>query len=490
MMQNKAKFNWNLDDLAHQAMVLRGFEADFTQEVLDQLNALNEPVPMSAGPTAKDLRDKLWFSIDNDDSKDLDQLTFAEVIAGGITRIYVSIADVTTLVTRDCPIDKHAAKNTTSVYTPTLVFPMLPPKLSTNLTSLNENQERLSIVVEIDVTQKGAIQRYEVYQAYVRNKAKLAYDSVGNWLETEKDAPPAVEQNKDLADLIILHDQITTKLKAYRESKGMLSLKTIEVRSIIQNHDVIDLVVVQKNRARDIIENFMIAANSCVTKFLHAKNFPAFRRVVKEPKKWPRIVVLAQEKGAKLPPVPDAVALEHFLLDQQKKDPETFPDLSLAIVKLLGRGEYVIDMPDEPSTGHFGLALRHYSHATAPNRRYPDLITQRLIKAVLNGQPNPYAFNELVDLAAYCTEKEGDSDKVTRQMQKSAAAILLSSKIGTEYDAIVTGDNERGTWVRTINPPVDGKLVKGGAGLDIGDRLSVKLVAVDVPNGYIDFSKI
>lgn len=486
-MRKYIKAVFNLTELAAQAMAAKDLLPTFSKEVHLELNAIKAPA--ACQPGLKDMRNKLWFSIDNDDSLDLDQLSYVEK-AGHVLKAFVAIADVETLVKRNSPIDLHAQHNTTSVYTPTVIFPMLPEKLSNNFTSLNEGQDRKAIVVEMEIKDNGEIGHSSIYQACVHNHAKLTYNAIGAWIETKANPPEALAKNEELQEQILLHHTIAQKMSDYRVQKGMLSLETVEAKAIIKDHIVVDIVEVRKNPARLIIENFMIGANACVTKFLRDHDAPSFQRVVRTPEKWDRIVALATERSFKLPSEPDSKALEKFLIEQQKKDPERFPDLSLAVIKLLGRGEYVVHAPNQESIGHFGLALRNYSHSTAPNRRYPDLITQRLLKAVLNKQPLPYKLAALQDLAAHCSEKEADADRVARQMQKSAAAFLLEKEIGKTYEGFVTGANAKGTWVRIFHPPTEGKIVKGYQNLDVGDRVQVKLVDVDIPNGHIDFAVI
>ncbi len=478
---------FNLTELAKQAMLSKGLLPTFSEDVHQELRDIQEPAVCL--PQLRDMRDKLWFSIDNDDSLDLDQLSYVEQ-TGKVFKAFVAIADVEELVPRQTLIDDHAQHNTTSVYTPTVIFSMLPEKLSTNLTSLNEGKDRRAIVVEMEIKDDGEIGHYNVYQACVHNHAKLTYNGVGNWIETKTNPPEAVAKNEKLQEQILIHHKLAQRMQECRVKKGMLSLETIEAKAIIKDHMVVDIIEVRKNPARSIIENFMIGANSCVTRFLHAHDAPSFQRVVRTPEKWDRIVALAAEHSFKLPSEPDAKMLEWFLIEEKQKDPERFPDLSLAVIKLLGRGEYVVNTPKEPSLGHFGLALKNYSHSTAPNRRYPDLITQRLIKAVLNKQPLPYKLTTLQELAAHCSAREADAEKVSRQMQKSAAAFLLAKDIGKIFNGFITGAGSKGTWVRISHPPTEGKIVKGDQNLEVGVRVKVKLIDVDIPNGHIDFARV
>jgi len=484
------EFNQSEIDLvesAKEAMWARGFLTDFSRDALNELSKIDHAIDSSEIEDFVDMRGKYWFSIDNDDSRDLDQLSYVEFLYNGLMKAYVAVANVSSTVHKGSAIGEHAEHNTTSVYTPTVIFPMLPEKLSTDLTSLNENEDRSAFVTEMEFDAQGVMQKYKIYKAIVRNHAKLAYNAVGAWLETAENAPDLIQKSEVLEEQVKQHDILAQKIKAFRQSKGSLSLETIEPHAVVRNRMVVDIVAEKKNRAKEIIENFMISTNTAAIKFLHEHGFPAFKRIVRVPKRWDKIIDIAVKLGTSLPLEPDSKALDEFLVIQKNKDPLRFPDLSLAIVKLLGRGEYVIEYPGEEQPGHFGLALRNYSHSTAPNRRYPDLITQRLIRAVIEGKKIPYTKSEINKLAEYCTLKEADADKVSRQTQKSAAAILLSSKIGHTFEAIVTGSSSKGTWVRVFAPPVDGKLVKGFDKLNVGDRVNVKLISVDVKKGFIDF---
>lgn len=472
----------SLDEIAHQAMLEKGFVPDFPEAIDQELNALNHPAP--AHKPIRDMRSLLWVSIDNVDSRDLDQLTYAEE-----GRIYVAIADVDALVKKGSAIDKRAAQNTTSVYTPTQVFPMLPLKLSTNLTSLNPDTDRCAIVVEITVADDGRFDLVDVYHAWVHNHAKLNYTCVGAWVDHEvchNPFPPIPGLHKQL----ILQDQLAQKIQQYRNRQGALEFGEIKLEPVIVEGIPVGLEESRRNRAHKLIENFMIAANVASTRFLKNRNLPTIRRVVKTPKRWDRIVILANELGEELPSQPDAKALRQFLLKRQTEAPLQFPDLSLAIIKLLGRGEYVLAVPGKPSPGHFDLAENEYTHATAPNRRFPDLIMQRLLKSFLFQEKLPYTNDELGKLAIHCTDKEDDASRVERRLLKCAAAMVLEKEIGRKYDAMVTGAAPKGTWVRLMTPPVEGKLVKGFKGVDVGDFVKVRLIRVDVRNGHIDFEKI
>jgi len=483
-LQNKTL----LQNIARQAMLDRGLQPDFPADTLAQLATLNTPAAKGDAPT-RDLRDLIWCSIDNDDSLDLDQLSVAVPQANG-TKILVAVADVDALVRKDTPIDLHAQQNTTSVYTPAVIFSMLPEKLSTNLTSLNDHAERVAVVIEYVVLADGSLGDSDVYQALVVNHAKLAYNSAAAWLDGTGPMPAPIGLVKGLDDNLRLQDAAARRLRKLRHAHGALEFQTIEVRPVFADDKLTDLKPEETNRAKQLIEDFMIAANGVVARFLAAKKLPSLRRVVRIPERWDRIVELAVQKGYSLPKDPDSAALNVFLVQARDKDPLHFPDLSLSVIKLLGSGEYVVEIPGENAPGHFGLAVRDYSHSTAPNRRYPDLITGRLVKAALAGNGSPYNRDELQVLAQRCTQKEDDVKKVERQVDKSAAALLLSSHIGAQFDAIVTGASDKGTFVRITTPPVEGKLVAGFQGVDVGDKIRVQLVEVDVQRGFIDFKRM
>jgi VacB/RNase II family 3'-5' exoribonuclease len=475
-----------LQDIARQALLEKGLLPDFPAAVLTELNAIIGPAT-SAIPTTKDLRNLLWCSLDNDDSRDLDQLTVAEALPDDTVKILVAIADVDALVKKQSALDDYARHNTTSIYTAAEIFPMLPNKLSTDLTSLGFAAERLAVVIEMIVDTTGIVQHSDIYTALVRNQAKLAYNSVGAWLENSGPLPPGIATVSGLTENIQLQDKVAQKLKALRHQHGALNFETTETHAIFNNNELQKLELESRNRAKELIEDFMIAANGVTARFLADKKLPALRRVVRIPKRWDRIIELALAQGFTLPQLPDSKALEQFLQSAKLKAPQTFPDLSLSVIKLLGPGEYVVELPGETAPGHFGLAVKDYTHATAPNRRFPDLITQRLLKAAIAKQGFPYAITELEELAKHCTETEDLVKKVVRRVEKSAAALLLRSRIGEHFEAIVTGAADKGTWVRLFNPPVEGRLLSGLQGLDVGQRIHVKLQRVDVTRGFIDF---
>jgi exoribonuclease-2 len=469
-------------------MLEKGLLPDFSPQALAELNGIQGPAaPLQAA--ARDLRGLLWCSIDNDASRDLDQLTVAEGLPAGAAKILIAIADVDALVKKRTALDGHAQHNTTSVYTPAEIFPMLPEKLSTDLTSLNQEADRQAVIIEMVVAGDGSLQSANLYRAAVRNRAKLAYNSLGAWLEGNGPLPPGVEAVSGLAENLRLQERAAQALKALRHVQGALNLETIEAHPVFDGDDLKGLEVESPNRAKELIENFMVAANGATARFLASRMFSSLRRVVRTPKRWDRIVALASEHNFKLPPEPDSKALAQFLEAAQAADALRFPDLSLSVIKLLGAGEYVVELPGGSAPGHFGLAVRDYAHSTAPNRRYPDLVTQRLLKAALAGDAPPYTNDELEALARHCTEEEDAAKKVERQVEKSAAALLLESRLGEQFEAIVTGASDKGTWVRLLQPPVEGKLVSGFEGQDVGHRLRVQLVRTDVERGFIDFKK-
>ena len=475
-----------LQRIAHRAMLEKGLFPDFPAAALAELAGIRGPAAPTEAST-RDLRNLIWCSIDNDDSLDLDQLTVAEALASGAVKVLVAIADVDALVKKRSALDEHARQNTTSVYTAAKTFPMLPEKLSTDLTSLNYESPRLAVVVEMLLAGDGSLRSSDLYAATVRNRAKLAYNSTAAWLDGDGPMPQGIGAVEGLDENLRLQDRAARKLKALRRLHGALDLETIEARPVFDGGELKDLEAEKKNRAKDIIEDFMIAANGVAARYLASKKFPSLRRVVRVPKRWDRIVELAAERGSTLPKEPDSRALEQFLASAKAADPLRFPDLSLSVVKLMGPGEYAVELPGSGSVGHFGLAVKDYAHSTAPNRRYPDLITQRLLKAAAAGRPLPYESGELEALARHCTEKEDAAKKVERQVGKSAAALLLESRIGERFEAIVTGASEKGTWVRLPHPPVEGRLVSGFEGMDVGHELRVRLLRVDVERGYIDF---
>jgi len=475
----KAKID--LAELAAQFMREKGLEPEFPKEAVKQVSEINQPAP--ASPRFEDLRSLKWCSIDNDDSKDLDQLTYGEKNGDQFT-LWIAVADVDALVDKDTPIDVHAKVNTTSVYTPARIFSMLPEKLSTNLTSLNENEDRLAMVTKIAIDAQGNVISSEIFRGIVRNHAKLAYNALGAWLEGINGIP---EKAKGFENELRVQHEAAQILRQKRHWGGSLTLESPKSEVKVRDDDQIMITLPPHNFAHQLIEEFMIAANRAMVHHCKEGSVPSLRRVVRIPKYWDRIVDVAREYGFTLPEVPDSKALDEFLLSRQKADPVSFPDLSLIIIKLLGRGEYVVENDQQKPIGHFGLALTDYTHSTAPNRRYPDLITQRQYKAFLQRISGPYTIEELRKLAEHCTQQEDAATKVERQAAKSAAALYLSDEIGSTYKGIITGSSDQGTWVRLFEPAVEGKIIRGGEKTKVGDRVTVQLKFVDVAKGYIDF---
>ena len=480
----------DLQAMAKQAMLDNGFEPEFSAQIQQQLADLKTHAPQVA-PDAniRDLRALVWSSIDNDTSRDLDQVEVAERLPNGDTKVLVGIADVDVFVPKGTAIDAHAAKETVTVYSGVRNFPMLPEQLSTHATSLLETDDKLSIVIEFVVGSDGVVQSSDIYRAIIRNKTQLTYNAVGPWLENTGAAPPKVAASTDLQAQLKLQDVAAQALKNARFQHGALNIETIEVQPVLRNDTVVDVAKQEKNRATELIEEFMIATNEVVARMLETNKVSSIRRVVKTPARWDRIVELAAKQGGRLPAEPDSKALNEFLIARKAADPDHFADLSLAVIKLMGPGEYVLERPGDPEQGHFGLAVQDYTHSTAPNRRFADLVTQRLIKAVLAKQPAPYSDDELSAIARDCTLKGDAARKVERQMSKRIAAVAMSRRIGETFDAMVTGVNAHGTFVRVLKPAVEGILAQGQQGADVGDKLRVKLVSTDVQRGYIDFAR-
>jgi exoribonuclease-2 len=478
----------DLRDATRRALAARGFAAEPSPAAQRQVESLDAPAAPALPPSAdvRDLRGLLWSSIDNVESRDLDQVEWAESLDGGALRILVGIADVDAVVSRGSPLDDDAERNATSVYAGIDVFPMLPRPVSEGVTSLLDGQDRLAVVVELVVAPDGAVTTFDVYRALLCNRAKLAYEEVGAWLEGGVE-PTAVARTAGLEAQLTLQREAARRLKAERLRAGALEFETIEARPVARDGAIVDLAVVHKSLARDLIEDFMIAANIAIARFLEAHGSSGIRRVVREPERWRRIVDIARALGETLPDAPDSRALAGFLARRRAADPLRFPDLSLSVVKLLGPGEYALDRPGHDPGGHFGLAAQDYSHATAPNRRYADLVTQRLVKAVLAGTPQPYSDDELAALAAHCTEREDAARAVERFARKAAAAVLLGGRLGETFDAIVTGATKKGTFVRLLRPAAEGRVVRGEAGMDVGERVRVRLLSVDPAQGFIDF---
>jgi len=490
-MHSTKNLNFNLVAAAHADMMEHGFQPDFPAGTDTELASIKAQAELPA-KDVQDLRELLWSSIDNDTSKDLDQIEWAEQLPDGRIRVLIGVADVDIRVPRGSLLDKHAQSETTSVYTGVKVFPMLPPELSEGITSLNEDQDRVADVIEYAVDDSGAVSDGKVFRALVRNRAQLAYPSVGAWLEGTGPAPEKVAANADLAAQVKLQDKAAQRMLGSRFQHGALDLETIETHPVMRADEIVDIGSQEKNRATSLIEEFMVAANGVVARTFEQAGVASIRRIVRTPKRWDRIVELANGLGTKLPAEPDSKALNEFLLAQKQKDPDHFPDLSLAVVKLMGPGEYVLVKPNEESPGHFGLAVQDYTHSTAPNRRFPDIVTQRIMKAHLANAPQPYSEGDLNAIAQRCTLMEDAARKVERVMQKRIAAVVLHPRIGQTFRAIVTGVNQYGTFVRALEPHVEGMLMNGGKpgtkGLDVGDKLTVRLVGTDPQRGFIDFA--
>ncbi len=473
---------------AREEMIHQGFQPDFPPGTSQQLAAVKQRPPAIIADSVRDFRDLLWSSIDNNTSRDLDQIEVAERVANGI-RVLIGIADVDGDVAKDSPIDTHASSQTTTVYTAVRTFPMLPEELSTDLTSLNENVDRSAIVLELVVAADGSISSSTIYRALVRNKAQLTYEGIGPWLEEKGPAPTAVAVSSDLQAQLKLQDEAAGALRNRRHEAGALDFDRVESQTIITNGQVQGVAARRRNRASSLIEDFMVAANEVMAQTLSAANCSAIRRVVKSPERWPRIVELASQHGTELPAQPDSAALASFLREQKRKDELHYADLSLAVIKLMGPGEYVLARPGDRGPGHFGLAAQDYTHSTAPNRRFADLVTQRLIKSVLDHSASPYTDDELDAIARNCTLKEDAARKVERNMEKRAAAVALQGRIGQSFDAVVTGVTPKGTFVRVLDPPVEGRLMRGEHEADVGDKIRVSLLSTDAQRGYVDFGR-
>src|SRR5580765_1292144 len=478
----------DLQSIARQVMLDHGFEPDFPPAVQQQVASLSQKPPLpSSGGDVRDLRSLLWSSIDNDTSRDLDQIEVAQQLPNGDVKILIGIADVDADVPQASPIDQHASSQATTVYTGVKNFSMIPETLSTGLTSLLEKQDNAAVVIEFVVSNDGHVKSNDLYRALVRNQAQLTYSGVGAWLEGAAAAPPKVAASSDLQAQLTLQNTVAQALREQRYRHGALNIETIEVRPVVINDQVADVVRQEKNRATDLIEDFMIAANEVVARALASES--SIRRVVKTPERWERIVALAAAQGGHLPAQPDSKALNDFLMQRKAAAPTHFADLSLAVIKLMGPGEYILERPGDPDVGHFGLAVQDYTHSTAPNRRFADLVTQRLVKSLLKKGSNPYSDGDLDGIAKNCTAREDAARKVEREMTKRTSAMAMSNRIGEVFDAIVTGANTKGTFVRVLKPHVEGMLVQGAQGLDVGDNLKAKLVRTDVQKGYIDFAK-
>ncbi len=478
----------NLTERAYQTMTENGFEPEFSAAVNDQLQQIENAGEPTPDASIKDLRSLLWSSIDNASSRDLDQIEWAESLPNGDIRVLVGIADVDALVPKNSPIDKHAEQNTVTVYTESKIFPMLPEKLSTGMTSLNTGADRLAVVADMTVKENGDVPESTFYRALVRNQGKLAYEDVGEWLDHGDQMPDSVGRTPGLKEQVELQRQAAVRLQAYRRAKGALEFESIESEAVVVDGQIKGIQSVVPNAARKLIENFMVAANVEMAEFLDAHGSISLRRIVKTPQRWDGIVRIAADYGEHLPQQPDQPALAAFLEKRRAADPDHFPDLSLSIIKLIGSGEYVVQRPGEDTGGHFGLAIRDYAHSTAPNRRYTDIVVQRLVKAVLANQPSPYTADELEIIATHCNEQERSARKVERKMRKIVAATVMQRHIGENFDAIITGDTPSGVFARILRPPVDGRVVRGQEHLNVGDKVNVRLLSADPRSGFIDFA--
>ena len=478
-----------LQQIARRAMISRGLATDFPAALLAELKNIAAPATSKSG-IVKDMRGLLWCSVDNDDSLDLDQLSYIEQLPGNKVRLLVAIADVDALVAAQSNIDNYASQNTATIYTVAEMFPMLPEKLSTNFTSMISDADRMAVVVEMIVDDDGAVQQSDVYRAMVRNRAKLQYDSLATWIEENGPIPQEITKVKGLAENIQLQDKIAQKMKELRYEHGALDFETMQSKPVFEGDSLSEMKAERKNRAQSLIEDFMIATNGATARFLAGKNYPSLRRVVRTPKRWDRIVELASEHGYKLPEIAESKSLSAYLKFIKQNDPEHFVDMSLSVLKLLGAGEYVVETLGSTSEGHFGLAVKDYIHSTAPNRRFPDLVTQRLLKSAIGGHPVPYSIEQLEEIAHHCTRKEDDVKKVERLVEKSANAMLMQYRIGETFEAIVSGASPKGTWIRLFHPHVEGKLVNGFRGLEVGHKLKARLVEINVEEGFIDFERV
>ena len=479
--------NW-LAERAHHAMIDNGFSPKFSDAVFQQLQQIAGAVEPELSADVQDLRHLLWSSIDNRTSRDLDQVEWAERLDNGDIRVLVGIADVDARVAKGSPIDDHARQNTVTVYTQSKIFPMLPEVLSTDITSLNEGEDRLAVVADMTVKNNGDVPVSNFFRAFVLNHAKFSYEEIGEWFDGHGEMPDELQNSPDLKAQLELQREAAKRLAAYREKKGALEFESIESAAVVEDGEIRGLVSVRSNSARKLIENFMVAANVEMAEFLEANGSASLRRVVREPQRWDGIWRIASELGEELPETPDQPALAACLEKRRRADPAHFPDLSLSIVKLIGGGEYVVERPGEDTGGHFGLAVRDYAHSTAPNRRFTDIVVQRLVKAVIAGQPPPYSDDELESIAAHCNEQERAARKVERKMRKIVAASVMQRHIGEHFDAIVTGITANGTFARILRPPVDGRIEQGEQGLNVGEKVNVRLLSADPRTGFIDFA--
>jgi exoribonuclease-2 len=474
---------------ARQAMMDEGFHPDFPADVLNEARTPQPVAQPETGPAPQDLRSLAWSSIDNDSSRDLDQVEYVEKLADGTLRLLVGVADVDAFVPRGSATDRRAAAECTSVYAGVATFPMLPDEFSTGRTSLLGGEERAAMVIEVRISAGGEAVCHDVCRALICNRAKLAYSSTGAWLEGKGPLPAAAASVPGMDAQLRLQRETADRLRALRKQKGMLVFSSVEATPEMENGQVKDLVVAPHTVAENLIEDFMVTANVAMAEYLREKGALSLRRVVKTPKRWDRIQAIAAQYGVKLPAVPDSKSLADFLDQRKQADPARFPDLSLTVVKLLGPGEYVVEPPGGEQEGHFGLAVHDYTHTTAPNRRFADLVTQRILKAASSGAAGPYSQADLEAIAARCTDRDDAARKVERLMRKVAAASLLSGRIGEVFDGIITGASLKGTYARLLKFPAEGMVVRGAQGVDVGDTVRLRLASVNVAKGFIDLER-
>ncbi len=510
--------HFDLAQAALDAMHEAGFKPEFGEGVAEQLAEIEARYAnLKPAQNVEDLRALGWSSIDNDTSRDLDQIEVAERVDGGI-KMRVAIGDVSAAVEKGSPIDKHAQAQTQTIYTAVKNFPMLPLELSTGLTSLNENADRLAVMMTYTVAPDGALSDEGVSLALVRNRAQLAYSRVGPWLEktvagmvdndgmslrsdsAREYSKLANQQGSELAvdslpenwlvEQLKLQDEATQALHDARVKKGALEFHKSEADPVVVDGRVIDVTEAVQNRAMNLIEDVMVAANGVMARALRKGGRSGLQRVVVVPKRWDRIVALAKEHGYELPANPDSEALNNVLTQVRAKDPDHYPDVAVAVIKLMGPGEYMLMRPDDDPTGHFGLAARDYTHSTAPNRRFPDLVTQRVLHAMMTNAEPPYSDGDLSAIAAHCNEADKALRKIERDMQKRVAAVAMASRVGEVFPGVVTGATDKGVYVRVIRPPFEGRVIHNEEGLDVGDKVNVKLIHTDPARAFIDFAKV
>ncbi len=520
--------HFDLAQAALDEMHEAGFKPEFGPGVAEQVNEIREELRKefakeAPGSGVPDLRELAWSSIDNDTSRDLDQIEVAERVADGI-RIHVAIGDVASAVEKDSPIDQHAKAQTQTIYTAVKNFPMLPLELSAGMTSLNENGDRMAVMMSFTVGANGEMSDEQISRAWVRNRAQLAYSRVGPFIDAhaaastsavgvtmqdvealrsdsaraseDADGPAFTETSESrelagaIADQLLMQATATQRLHRARIQNGALEFHRGETEPVIADGRVVSVHDVIQNQAMYLIEDLMVAANGVMARALRKGKRSGLQRVVKVPQRWERIVALAMEHKWELPANPDSVALNNFLAHMRDTDADHYPDLAVAVIKLMGPGEYMVMTPDDDPTGHFGLAVRDYTHSTAPNRRYPDMVTQRVLHAMMEGAPPPYSDGDLAAIATHCNEADKALRKIDRAMQKRVAAVAMAHRIGEIFRGVVTGASEKGVYVRVIDPPFEGRVIQNFDGLDVGDRVSVKLLHTDPARAFIDFAKV